>query len=273
MNATLYGFFAVFGYLGGPAFNILGNKLPLFLGALTYFFYAISVYLWGINDNLAPMAIVSAACLGVGAGLFWTSQGAMMLSYSTHDKKGQFTAIFWMIFNLGGVLGGLLTFGIESSKPANSTDDSVSAATYFTFAGIMLLGGAFALLLVVNSNKVVRADGKKVKFEKTKSYKQEMISILKLFKNKYMLLLTPLIFQSNFFYTYEFNYVNGLLFDPVTRGLNSAVFWGMQMVGAFLLGMLFLDNSYMTRRSRAIWGLTFVVVFNIIQWGYAAWYQ
>jgi len=40
-----------------------------------------------------------------------------------------------------------------------------------------------------------------------------------------MLLLTPLIIQSNWFYTYEFGGINGLLFDAPTRGLNSALFW------------------------------------------------
>merc|ERR1712238_409174 len=34
-----------------------------------------------------------------------------------------------------------------------------------------------------------------------------------------MLLLTPLIIQSNWFYAYEFGGINGLLFDAPTRGL------------------------------------------------------
>eukprot|EP00121_Abeoforma_whisleri_P014736 Awhi_evm1s13593 len=271
MNLTLYLFFALFGVFGGFLFNVFGNKILLSFGGITYCFYAISVYLWGINENLAPLAIVSSGLLGIGAGMFWTAQGAMTLSYATENQKGHFASIFWVIFNLGGVLGGLLTFGIQSA--AGDGETSVNASVYFTFCGLMCFGALLALVFVLHPSKVTRSDGTKIFFEKAVSPKIEIQNTLKACTSKYMILLTPLIFQSNFFYTYNFNYVNGLLCDAETRGLNSSIFWGMQMLGAFVIGSIFLDNKYMTRRSRATWGLIIVGILNTGTWAYAAWYQ
>jgi len=52
--------------------------------------------------------IFAGALLGVCAGLLWTAQGAIMMSYPTEDLKGRYISWFWMIFNLGAVIGGLV---------------------------------------------------------------------------------------------------------------------------------------------------------------------
>ena len=33
-----------------------------------------------------------------------------MMSYPDQERKGQFIAIFWSIFNTGGVIGSLMSF-------------------------------------------------------------------------------------------------------------------------------------------------------------------
>ncbi|KNC85950.1 hypothetical protein SARC_01896 [Sphaeroforma arctica JP610] len=112
MNAILYACFTLTGLFSGSLFNLLGNKILMAFGGSTYAMYAIAVYLWGHDDSFAPLGLTTAGLLGVGAGCLWTAQGVMTLTYSTKEKKGLFTAIFWAIFNLGGVFGGLLTFAI-----------------------------------------------------------------------------------------------------------------------------------------------------------------
>eukprot|EP01134_Creolimax_fragrantissima_P005037 CFRG5037T1 len=268
MNAALYGFFTIFGCFGGFFFNILGNKILLFFGGLTYAFYSLSVFLYGNDSSYAGMAIASSAILGIGAGMFWTAQGAMTLSYSTENQKGTFTAIFWIFFNLGGVFGGILTFIMNRGNG----DGTVSSATYHMFCYMMVFGAVLGLVLVVHPCKVIKADGSNITFEKAASPKLELISILQLFKNKYMLLLTPMILQSNWFYAYDFG-INVTIFDAATRGLNSALFWGMQMLAAYLLGVLFLDSKAMGRRKRAMVGLIIVGSCNLAMWIYAAWHQ
>ncbi|ORX90814.1 hypothetical protein K493DRAFT_304583 [Basidiobolus meristosporus CBS 931.73] len=48
-----------------------------------------------------------------------------------------------------------------------------------------------------------------------------------------MLLFTPLFISSNWFYSYQFGAVNGVLFNLRTRSLNNALYWGSQMLGAY----------------------------------------
>lgn len=269
MNACLYAFFAIFGYFGGLLFNVFGNRLLLFLGGLTYCGYAIGVYVWGVNASMGWFAILMSSLLGVGAGCLWTAQGAMTMSYAPEAQKGLYTTVFWVIFNLGAMIGGLMTFGLEY----NSDLVGVSAVSYFVFCALMIVGAFLGLLLVVPPNRVIRADGKRVVYEKAASPGAELKNVLNLFKDKYMLLLTPLILQSNWFYTYDFGAINGQLFNNRTRGLNSAYYWGFQMVGAYLIGTVFLDMKSLSRRTRAIWGLLIVAGLNTLQWAYAFYVQ
>jgi MFS family permease len=191
MNATLYATFAIFGVLSGSFFNILGTKILMSFGALTYAFYAISVYLWGqVDERYSPMAITASALLGLGAACLWGAQGTMTLSYALENQKGLFFGLFWLIFNMGGVIGGFLAMGI------NMTPD-VTPETYFTFCGLMVAGSIFAFFFMLNPARVVKSDGTVVQFEKTSIADGlgELKHVAKLFGNKYMLLLTPLIIQ------------------------------------------------------------------------------
>ena len=73
-----------------------------------------------LHENAGPFNIASGAILGIGAGLLWTAQGSLMLAYPTENNKGKFIAIFWSIFNLGGVVGAAVSLG-------QNYDSSVSA--------------------------------------------------------------------------------------------------------------------------------------------------
>eukprot|EP00578_Thalassiosira_sp_NH16_P010867 CAMPEP_0181121678 /NCGR_PEP_ID=MMETSP1071-20121207/24875_1 /TAXON_ID=35127 /ORGANISM="Thalassiosira sp., Strain NH16" /LENGTH=755 /DNA_ID=CAMNT_0023206531 /DNA_START=28 /DNA_END=2295 /DNA_ORIENTATION=- len=275
MNATLYATFSIFGVLSGSLFNILGTKLLMSFGALTYGFYAISVYLWGqVDDSYAAMAIVASAFLGLGAACLWGAQGTMTLSYALENQKGLFFGIFWLIFNMGGVMGGFISMGINSGASAGAS--AVTPETYFTFCGLMVGGSIFAFFFVIRPSQVVKADGCLVVFEQTDSAEGlgELREVAKLFCNRYMLLLTPLIIQSNWFYAYEFGGINGLLFDAPTRGLNSAIYWGISGVSSYVCGTYYLDRESMGgRRQRAIRGLTMISAINVGQWIFAIAYQ
>lgn len=276
MNAALYATFSIFGVLSGSLFNLMGTKILMSFGAATYGFYAISVYLWGqVDDSYAAMAIVASAVLGLGAACLWGAQGTMTLSYALENQKGLFFGMFWLIFNMGGVMGGFIAFGVNSG-PAEERASSVTPETYFTFCTLMGAGALFAALFVLKPGSVVKADGSVVEFEKTETAEGlgELREVAKLFTNRYMLLLTPLIIQSNWFYAYEFGGINGLLFDAPTRGLNSAIYWAISGVSSYFCGTYYLDReSIGGRRQRAIRGLAMISAINVGQWMYAIIYQ
>jgi MFS family permease len=46
--------------------------------------------------------------LGCCAGILWSAQGAIMMSYPPEKLKGRYISWFWIIFNLGAVIGSLV---------------------------------------------------------------------------------------------------------------------------------------------------------------------
>lgn len=254
-NAVLYGCFAVFGYLGGACFNLFGNKVLMVVGGSMYAVYAAGVYIANTVDGADFVAVIAGALLGFGAGWFWTSQGAMMMAYASPSRKGFYIGMFWMLFNWGGMMGGLLMMGLNW----NTDVEQANPASYWTFVAIMSLGALGALLLAAPQN-VVRDDGQPVVFQKAQSAKEEIVGAIMVVKNRTMLLLTLLFLTSNWFYAYQLTGFNGTLFNIRTRGLNSALYWGSQMIGSYGIGRL-LDMRGTSTRRRGYCGLLTVFFF------------
>lgn len=105
-NVALYSTFSVVGFFAGTFANRMGIKLTLSFGGLGYFIYIASYLSYNHNHN-GGFPIFAGALLGVCAGLLWCAQGAIMMSYPPEASKGRYISWFWMIFNLGAVLGSL----------------------------------------------------------------------------------------------------------------------------------------------------------------------
>jgi MFS family permease len=114
-NTAVYSTFAVFGFFGGTFVNKLGVKLTLSFGGIGYCIYAISL-LVSVHDYVPGFNIFAGALLGVCAGLLWTAQGTIMISYPHEDQKGRYFAWFWAIFNMGAVIGSLVRNFFVSSN-------------------------------------------------------------------------------------------------------------------------------------------------------------
>lgn len=259
-NTALYTTFAVFGILGGGIYNLFGPHVTLFAGCSTYILYAGSFLYYNHHHN-ETFAVIAGAILGVGAGLLWAGQGSIMTSYPTENKKGRYISLFWSIFNLGGVIGGFIPFILNYHSQAASVTDG----TYIAFMCFMAFGAILTLALLPPS-KVVRDDGSKVTLIKYSNVKTEAIEILKLFSNWKMLLLVPASWASNFFYTYQFNNVNGKIFTVRTRGFNNVFYWGAQMIGSVAIGYV-LDFSFQNRKKRGFMGVAIVAILGTAIWG------
>ncbi|KAJ6839166.1 putative UNC93-like protein 1 [Iris pallida] len=259
-NTALYTTFAVFGVLGGGIYNLLGPRLTLVSGCSTYVLYAAS-FLYYNHYHHQLFAIVAGAVLGVGAGLLWAGQGAIMTSYPPADRKGSYISLFWCIFNMGGVIGGLIPFVLNYNRAEAA---SVNDGTYIAFMCFMALG-ALLSLAVLPPSKVVRDDGTRATNVTYSDVSAESIEILRLFANWKMLLMVPAAWASNFFYSYQFNNVNGLLFNLRTKGLNNVFYWGAQMAGSMGIGY-FLDYSFRSRRKRGLAGIALVAAVSTGIW-------
>jgi len=102
---------------------------------------------------------------------------------------------------------------------------------------------------------------------KNPSWKTELLGLWEtFFTDPYILLLFPMFFASNWFYTYQFNDINGVKFNTRTKALNTVVYYTMQIIGAFVFGYV-LDLKFMRRtlRARVAWGALFAL--TMIIWG------
>ena len=106
-NTALYATFAVIGFSAGTFTNRLGIKVALSFGGMGYCIYVSSFLCFKHTSNFG-FSIFAGTLLGICAGLLWSAQGAIMMSYPTERMKGRYISWFWMIFNLGGVIGSLV---------------------------------------------------------------------------------------------------------------------------------------------------------------------
>ncbi|KAJ2828290.1 hypothetical protein GGI24_002428 [Coemansia furcata] len=262
-NTGLYSTFIVFGVLGGAIVNLLGVRWTIFVSGLTYSLYSAS-FIYLNHTGKGAFTIATGPILGIGAGILWSAQGMIMMSYPVESHKGRYIAIFWVIFNLGGVIGGIVPF-VANYHSNSKTAVPLSDAGYIVFVALEALGAASALCLAPPA-RVIRDDGSHVVLIQYTSVRFEAMEILRLFRNRWMLLLVPMSVVSNFFYTYQYGPYNGSLFTVRTRGLNSMLYWASQMAAAYAVSFLH-DYRAISRRQRAIYSLSILAVLANVVWG------
>ncbi|KAI9330966.1 hypothetical protein BDR26DRAFT_912542 [Obelidium mucronatum] len=154
-NASLYFCFAIMGLLAGGLNNILGPRILAAIGGTGYPIYAAAQYnifkVQGpkgtdpITDAANTFSIFSGAYIGLCAGMLWAAQGQICLTYPTESQKGTFFATFWVIFNLGAVLGN--TIGTILSWGAGPEGYAMNDAMYLIFIVLMACGSVVAFLI------------------------------------------------------------------------------------------------------------------------------
>ncbi|KAN0087960.1 Major facilitator superfamily domain containing protein [Tylopilus felleus] len=265
-NSALYATFAFFGFFSGTVNNALGPRLTLMLGTWGYSLYIAAFLTINIHPGAGAFVVTAGALLGICAALLWTAQGSLMMAYPTEAQKGLYIGIFWAIFNLGGVVGSAVAFG----QNYNSTAGSVGNGTYIAFLILTCIGIALTFFLA-DPDKIIRTDGTKVVRTAQPSWKTEFISLFVALKeDPWILLLFPMFFASNYFYTWQFNDYNGAIFTIRARGLNNFVYWTSQIFGSLFIGYVILDQKLYRRRVRAFlgWVIVFAMVWVVHIWAY-----
>lgn len=260
-NTALYSTFAGVGFFCGSIANRIGLRMTLGFGGFGYFLYVASILSYNHNQN-AGFLIFAGALLGLCAGMLWTAQGAIMMSYPSEKEKGRYISRFWAIFNLGGVIGALIPLG----QNIHSEAGAVSDGTYIGFMVLMACGFVLACFLC-NPKYIRRSDGSGIILMKNPSWKSEILGLLQTLKSDYYIIaLFPLFLASNWFYTYHFQDVNLPYFNLRTRCLNNVLYWAMQIVGAYVCGGL-LDLGNMRRSIRARYALCALMALTMAVWG------
>lgn len=267
-NSALYSTFAFFSFFAGSINNTLGPRNTLTIGTVGYALFVGSFLAENIHPTTAgPFVVTAGAILGICAAFLWTAQGSLVLSYPTEAEKGKYIGVFWAIFNLGGVVGAAVSLGQNFNSEANQ----VGNGTYIGFLILTLIGVAIPRLMA-DPKKMIRTDGTKVETYRHPSWKAEIYRLwFALRTDPAILMLFPMFYASNYFYTWQFNDYNQALFDIRARSLNNFVYWLSQIVGSLAIGTLVLDQVRFPRRTRAFagWTILLAMVFIVNAWGYS----
>ncbi|KAJ1763073.1 hypothetical protein LPJ58_000192 [Coemansia sp. RSA 1591] len=258
-NAALYASFAIFSIIGGGIVNMAGVRIPTAISCLTYALYT-ATYIHYNHTHNGLLTILAGVVLGVGGGILWTAQGVIIVSYPSENEKAKFISIFWVVFNVGGLLGGVLPFAINFSESGALTD-----SVYMVFVVLECVGACVALMLAPPST-IVRDDGSRATIlQANTGLSEEATRVLRVFRNKWMLMLAPMSFASNFFYGYCFSVYNGAVFTPRTRGFNNLLYWTASIISSIALFAL-LDNARYARRVRGIYAVCVVFAASCAVW-------
>lgn len=252
-------------FLVGTFYRYLGPRTSLAIGGWTYALYAGSLLNFTRTKN-GSFVIASGALLGIGAAFFWVAQGTIMVTYTTDRTRGRAIGLFWVIFNLGGAIGSLASFGLNYHSKSGTVTDS----TYIAYIVVMLLGWVLSALVLSTEElsgkytgaRIIR-ERKQITWENMRSTLAQTTQIILSWRN---LCLYPMFYTANVFYSYQQNNVNGLTFNLRTRSLNGALYWMAQMFGGLLMGFV-LDSGHFQRPTRALIGWSLLLVTGMAIWG------
>lgn len=144
--------------------------------------------------------------------------------------------------------------------------------TYIAFIVLMFFGAILGLCLC-NADNIIRSDGSRVILMKNPSWISEIVGLWDTLRAEpFVILLFPMFWSSNWFYTYQPNCVNAARFNIRTRSLNSFLYWFAQILAAMTIGPL-LDIDRVRRTTRARISLCVLFSLTMAIWGGGYAYQ
>ncbi|KAL4921343.1 major facilitator superfamily domain-containing protein [Aspergillus aurantiobrunneus] len=236
--------------LGSVVANRVGLKNALIFGTTGYCVYAASLYVNNRYGNEWFVYLGATAC-GITAGVFWTAEGAIMISYPIDTQRGRYLA-YWLTYRNGGsIVGGIINLAFNYSGKSTGKLDW---RTYIVFVALQCIAPLVAFLLSP-PERVQRADGRKVKTaERIKQF--------------------PFFFYATFLLSYAGSYLT-LYFSVRARALASLISALAQIAAIFFFGT-FLDWQRFTLSQRARYSyISIMAIFGgtwiwgtVVQHGY-----
>ncbi|KAM0815770.1 putative Major facilitator superfamily (MFS) profile domain-containing protein [Seiridium cardinale] len=251
-NAILFAIMTFTCLAGSLMVNRFGYRIALIYGTVGYVIYSAALYTNNRYGTVWFIYLGSAAC-GVSAGIFWATEGAIMLSYPEPEKRGRYLA-YWLTYrNSGSILGGIINLAFNYQ---GSSTGKLDWRTYIVFVVLQCLGPAASLLLSP-ADKVRRRNGTHVQVAERVSDKNELRGLLQVLLRKDFLLILPYFF----YVTWELPYISSYLslyFSVRSRALASLVS-ALAQVAATLIFGAFLDWTKFDLNKRARYGYIFMM--------------
>ncbi|KAK4450147.1 major facilitator superfamily domain-containing protein [Podospora aff. communis PSN243] len=242
-NSLVFGLMGLFCILSPIFVNRIGVKNTLILGTLGWSVYSAALYQ---NNRFGTewFVMLGAAICGVSAGLYWAAEGAIVLSYPEHAKRGRYLALWLAFKNSGQLIGGAINLGLNANT---STAGKVSWVTILVF--VVLQACALPLSFLLSPpHKTNRADGSKIVVEARTSTSEQLRQLWKTATTKQIGLLLPIFFSSWFYWGYLSSFLT-IYFSVRARALASFLSAITGTIACGLFG-LFLDSQKLTVKTR-----------------------
>ncbi|KAH7024774.1 major facilitator superfamily domain-containing protein [Microdochium trichocladiopsis] len=251
-NAILFTIM-VFSCLSGSLMaNRFGYRIGLIFGTVGYVIYSAALYTNNRYGTVWFIYLGSAAC-GISAGIFWATEGAIMLSYPEPGKRGRYLS-YWLSYrNSGSILGGIINLAFNYRGVSTGKLDW---RTYIVFVALQALGPGVAFFLSLPS-QVVRRNGTKVLPVEPIPTAHEIQALWNVIKKKEILLTAPFFLYVTWSLPYISAYLT-LYFSVRARALASLISAVAQVVSTLLFGA-FLDWRALSLNKRARYGYIFMM--------------
>ncbi|KAI1455959.1 MFS general substrate transporter [Annulohypoxylon moriforme] len=254
-NAILFAIMTFTCLTGSMMANRFGLRNSLVVGTVGYVIYSAALYTNNRYGTEWFVYLGSAAC-GLSAGVFWATEGAIMLSYPEPEKRGRYLA-YWLSYrNSGSILGGIINLAFNYRGRSTGKLDW---RTYIVFVVLQCLGPACSFLLTP-PEKVVRRNGSRVQLSERIPDFEELKALIRVLLRKDFLLVLPYFI----YVAWELPYISAYLslyFSVRSRALASLISAVAQVVTTLLFGS-FLDWTNISLEKRARYG--YIAMMSLI---------
>ncbi|GJN94059.1 hypothetical protein Rhopal_007123-T1 [Rhodotorula paludigena] len=236
--------------------NKLGVKTTLIGGTVGWSVYTAALYQ---NNRYGTewFVIFGAVICGASAGLYWASEGAILLAYPEPHKRARYLSMWLFFKNSGQIIAGAINLGTNIHR---STGGKVNYKTLLSFLALQVV--AFpAAFLISPPGKVVRKDRSPIHVADQTGTVEQFRLLWKTCRTQKIGVLLPIFFSSWFYWGYASTYLT-LYFSVRARALASFLSAICGVAVTTLLGV-FLDSQRWSLATRArVGGATVVTLFS-----------
>eukprot|EP01062_Namystynia_karyoxenos_P062700 TRINITY_DN55577_c0_g1_i1.p1 TRINITY_DN55577_c0_g1~~TRINITY_DN55577_c0_g1_i1.p1 ORF type:complete len:478 (+),score=160.48 TRINITY_DN55577_c0_g1_i1:77-1510(+) len=150
MTLAIYAAFTLCEFVAPAIVNYIGCRSAMCIGILGYGSLVLAGLIYFETGYAPGIVMTSGVLLGLGAGLLWTGQGRLILEYGSGTDRGIVFGIFWALYRLASVAGGLLSytyFSVDGSNDGSGSESGGSTGLYMIFLGLVVAGAAATFLL------------------------------------------------------------------------------------------------------------------------------
>ncbi|VDB86110.1 unnamed protein product [Peniophora sp. CBMAI 1063] len=233
-----------------------GPRITLALGAAGYAPYAGCLYANSAYGNQWGL-IVGAIVCGATSGLFWVTEGSVIMNYAEPNKKGKLIATWQSLYYSSTIIGGAINLALNYN---DRSAGGLAPKTYIVFICLMCIA-PFVALLLRNPEEIVRTDGKAVMDFPKESFTKEIWLTIKELGEWRVAVCSIMWTQALFLPSMVSTYV-ATFFNTRTRGLTSLCAPIVAIFFFLLLGHA-LDSKFAVRKKA-------LIVYGTIQVGLLA---